>query len=92
MTGRDGMNFINDMYFKYFETENNTGSYAEDVVDILNKVTNSKIYKYGVTKNNLDSWGSLILKDNLTVFDGDSISLANFLKNEIILFKLNLLD
>jgi len=87
MTEQDARNFISNMYFKYFETENNTGSYSDDVVYILNKVTNSKIYQVGF---NINGW--VILKDKVNILVGDIIGVSNFLKNEILLFKLNLLD
>ena len=84
-------NFIDEMYFKYFGSNSkNTSTYLDDVIDILNKMTNSNLYK-PVCVNN--KW--TIFKDKIKIWEMETLDVNSYcqlLKNEILLFKLNLLN
>lgn len=97
MTSIEAMKYIDKTYIKYIDSIDGNGSYVDDVIHILNKVTNSKMYERG---HNRDF--ATILKNNLSVWKWtpndvvggllEVISLSQLLKNEILLYKLKLLE
>lgn len=90
MTSIEAMKYIDKTYIKYIDSINDMSSYIDDVIHILNKVTNSKIYECQPVSG---LWR--ILKNHSVVWEwlsNDFISLAQLLKNEILLHKLELLE